>query len=319
MKAVYIEGYGGKDQLKFGELPIPAVGPNDVLIKAYAAGVNPVDWKIREGYLRGFLPYQFPLILGWDVAGVIAEVGEQVQGFHVGDEVFSRPATERNGTYAEYVSVDAALVARKPGNISFEEAASVPLTGLTAWEALHEIAKVSAGQRVLIHGGAGGVGIYAIQLAKAFGAYVAATASGANVEFVKSYGADQVIDYTKEAFETILSGYDVVFDTIGGDVQTKSFTVLSKGGILVSIVSQPDEQLAEQHGIRTGYFFLQPDGEKLARLGQLIEEGKLRPVVSAVFPLEETAQAHELSETHHAKGKIVLSIRNAKQQAQGSS
>lgn len=308
MKAVYIEGYGGKDQLKYGDVPNPRVGPNDVLIRAHAASVNPVDWKIREGYLKDFLPYEFPLILGWDVAGVIVGVGENVDRLRVGDEVFARPATERNGTYAEYVAVDAHLVAIKPRNISFEEAASVPLAGLTAWEALHEIADVSSGQKVLIHGGSGGVGIYAIQLAKAFGAYVATTTSSKNVEFVKSYGADKVIDYTQEAFECTLSGYDVVFDTIGGDVQSKSFKVLSKGGILVSIVSQPDQNIADQHSVRTGYFFLQPDGEKLARLGQLIEVGKVRPVVGTVFPLEDTAKAHALSESHHAQGKIVILI-----------
>lgn len=312
MKAVYIENYGGTEQLKYGFLPKPDIGPSDVLIEAYAASVNPVDWKIREGYLAEYLPYKFPLILGWDVAGVVVSVGDQVSRFRVGDEVFSRPATERNGTYAEYVAVDEHLVAPKPRNISFEEAASVPLAGLTAWEALHEIAHVSPGQKVLIHGGAGGVGIYAIQLAKVFGAFVATTASGKNVEFVQSYGADEVIDYTEESFETMLAGYDVVFDTIGGDVQEKSFKVLSKGGILVSIVSPPDSNKAEQHGIRTGYFFLQPDGEKLARLGELIEAGEVRPVVGAVFPLEETAKAHALSETHHAQGKIVLSIRSRK-------
>lgn len=312
MKAVYIESYGGEDQLKYGDLPNPVVGPNDVLIRAYAASVNPVDWKIREGYLKEFLPYEFPLVLGWDVAGVVVDVGKNVQRFGVGDEVFARPATERNGTYAEYVAVDEHLVAIKPENISFEEAASVPLAGLTAWEALHEIAHVASGQKVLVHAGAGGVGIYAIQLAKAFGAYVATTASEANAEYVKSYGADEVIDYTHEAFERVLSDYDVVFDTIGGEVQDKSFQVLSKGGILVSIVSQPDEEKADRLGVRTGYFFLQPDGEKLARLGELIKEGKLRAAVGAVFLLEDTAKAHELSETHHAQGKIVLSIRTDK-------
>ncbi|WDL95658.1 NADP-dependent oxidoreductase [Alicyclobacillus sp. ALC3] len=312
MKAVYIESYGDTNQLKYGDLPIPDIGPKDVLVEAYAASVNPVDWKIREGYLKERLPYPFPLILGWDVAGVVAKVGEKVEHFQVGDEVFSRPATERNGTYAEYVPVDERLLAKKPTNITFEEAAAVPLAGLTAWEALHEIANVSPGQKVLIHGGAGGVGIYAIQLAKVFGAYVATTASSANAAFVKSYGADEVIDYHTEAFEARLIDYDVVFDTIGGDVQAKSFQILKPSGMLVSIVSLPDAKQADKYGVRTGYFFLQPDGEKLARLGSLIEQGKLRPVVGAVFPLEQTAEAHLLSETHHARGKIVLSIREGR-------
>ncbi|GMA62213.1 NADP-dependent oxidoreductase [Alicyclobacillus fastidiosus] len=306
MKAVYIEAYGGHEQLKYGELPNPIVGPKDVLIRAHAASVNPVDWKIREGYLQSRLQYQFPLILGWDVSGVVERIGDHVTRFKPGDAVFSRPATDRNGTYAELVAVDESLVALKPKNITFEEAASIPLAGLTAWDALHEIAHVSAGQKVLVHAGAGGVGIYAIQLAKAFGARVLTTTSTANVQFVQAYGTDEVIDYTMEDFAQVASACDVVFDTIGGAVQEKSFGVIAPGGILVSIVSPPDEAKAKAAGIRTGYFFLQPDGEKLARLGQLVEEGKLRPVVGAVFPLEQTAKAHALSESHHARGKIVL-------------
>ncbi len=309
MKAVYIRNYGGRDQLMYGDLPKPEVGDNDVLIEVHAASVNPVDWKIREGYLRKFLTYQFPLILGWDVAGVVAAVGAKVTRFRVGDEVFSRPAIERNGSYAEYIAVDESLVARKPKNLSFEEAAAVPLAGLTAWEALVQIADVKPGQKVLVHAGAGGVGIYAIQLAKAFGAHVATTVSHRNVEFVRTLGADEVIDYNARDFSKELSGYDVVFDTMGGDVQEKSFQVLKKDGLLVSIVSQPNSEKAKQSGVRLAYFFLQPDGEKLEKLGQLIERGLVRPVVGAVFPLQDAARAHELSETHHARGKIVLSIR----------
>ena len=308
MKSVYIESYGGREQLKYGELPKPTIKSTDVLIRVHAAGVNPVDWKVREGYLQSFLPYEMPLILGWDVAGVIVEVGSEVTRFHTGDEVFARPATERNGSYAEYIAVDESLLAAKPKNISFAEAASIPLAGLTAWEALHEIAQVSAGQKVLIHGGSGGVGIYAIQLAKVFGAHVATTASATNHELVMQHGADEVIDYTKESFVKRISNYDVVFDTIGGDVLAQSFQVLAKGGILVSIVSQPDEATAKQYGVRTGYFFLNPDGEKLARLGELVVEGELRAVVGAKFSLADAAKAHELSETHHAKGKIVLTV-----------
>lgn len=308
MKAVYIERYGGRETLQFGELPMPELGPNDVLIRERAAAVNPVDWKIREGYLQKRRQYTFPLILGWDVAGVIEAIGEHVHHFRVGDEVFARPDINRNGTYAQYVAVDESLVAKKPKNITFEEAASIPLAGLTAWQSLREIAQVSPGQKVLVHGGAGGVGIYAIQLAKIFGAYVATTCRADNAEFVRSYGADEVIDYRTQAFDELLSGYDVVFDTLGGEVQQRSFRVLKKGGILVSIVSPPDENLASRYGVRGAYFFLEPDGEKLAQIGKLVEEGKLRPVVGAVFPLSEVAKAHELSESHHARGKIVLQI-----------
>jgi NADPH:quinone reductase-like Zn-dependent oxidoreductase len=309
VKAVYIEGYGGREQLKYGDLPMPAVGDSDVLIEVHAAGVNPVDWKIREGYLRQRLSYTFPLILGWDVAGVVKQVGAKVTSFQVGDAVFSRPAIERNGTYAEYVAVDERLVARMPKNVSFEEAASIPLAGLTAWQALVDTAAVKAGDKVLIHAGAGGVGAYAIQIAKVFGAYVATTASGRNREFVQSLGADEVIDYTQEDFSTRLHDFDVVLDTMAGEVQRKSFDVLRPGGILVSILTPPDADLAAERKVRTGYFFLQPDGKKLAKLGELVEQGKVRPVVGHVFPLAEAAKAHELSETHHARGKIVLKVK----------
>ncbi len=288
MKVVYINQYGGRDELRFGELPNPTLQNNDVLIKVHAASVNPVDWKIREGYLQKRITYEFPLILGWDAAGVVTQVGSEVTEFKVGDEVFTRPAIDRNGTYAEFVAVDAGLVARKPKNMSFEEAAAVPLAGLTAWEALIEISQIKPGQKVLIHGGSGGVGTYAIQIAKAMGANVTTTVSSRNVQFVTSIGADEVIDYTNEDFSMVLSDYDVVFDTIGGEVQEKSYKVLRKDGILVSIASLPDKALEEQHGVRTAYFFLQPDGKKLAKLGQLIEQGKVKSVIGAVFPLESS-------------------------------
>ncbi|MCL6633293.1 MAG: NADP-dependent oxidoreductase [Alicyclobacillus herbarius] len=309
MKAVYIEAYGGKEQLKYGDLPRPNVNPNDVLVEVYAAGVNPVDWKIREGYLKQRLNYTFPLILGWDAAGVVVEVGENVTRFRVGDKVFTRPATERNGAYAEYLAVEDRLVAPMPANISFEEAASIPLAGLTAWQALVDTAGIKAGDKVLVHAGAGGVGVYAIQLAKAYGATVATTVSERNHDLVRSLGADVIIDYTKDDFVEQVQGYDIVLDTIGGDVQRRSYDVLKPGGILVSILTPPDPDTAAKHRVRTGYFFLQPDGEKLAKLGKLVEDGQVKPVVGHVFPLQEAAKAHELSESHHARGKIVLKVK----------
>lgn len=309
VKAVYIEDYGSADVLQTGQLEPPQTGEKDVLIEAIAASVNPVDWKIREGYLSQFLKYDFPLILGWDVAGVVARVGNAVTNYKVGDRVFSRPATERNGAYAEYVAVDEDLVAPMPSNLSFQEAASIPLAGLTAWEAIVEIAHVEAGQKVLVHAGAGGVGVYAIQLAKALGAYVATTASLKNKEFVTSLGADKVIAYDEEDFWEVLQDYDMVLDTLGNDVLKKSLDVLKEQGIVVSIAGQPDEQELRQKKVRGEYFFLQPDGAKLVRLGALFEEGKMKPVVGEVFPLNDVKKAHELSETLHARGKIVLDIK----------
>ncbi|SFU58934.1 NADP-dependent oxidoreductase [Alicyclobacillus macrosporangiidus] len=309
MKAVYIEAYGGRDQLRYGELPEPQVGPRDVLIEVHAAAVNPVDWKIRNGWLQQRLQYAFPLILGWDVAGVVVRTGPEVTRFRVGDEVFSRPDIARNGAYAEHIAVDERLVAKKPSNLSFEEAAAVPLAALTAWEALVDRAGVQAGQRVLIHAGAGGVGVYAIQFAKHFGAEVTTTVSARNAPLAQELGADRVIDYTAEDFTKDGRVYDIVFDTVGADVQEKSLDVVKPGGLLISIVSPPQQEACEARGIRGAWFFLEPDGEKLAKIGRLIEEGRVKPVVGAVFPLAEAAKAHELSEHRHLQGKIVLRVK----------
>ncbi|GAX91755.1 NADP-dependent oxidoreductase [Effusibacillus lacus] len=309
MKAVIIENYGGRDQLKLVDTPVPEIRERDVLVEVHSASVNPVDWKVREGRLKARITYEFPLILGWDLAGVIKQVGSHVTKFRVGDEVFSRPDISRNGTYAEYTVVEENLLAIKPSNLTFEEAASVPLAGLTAWEALVEISQLKTGDKVLIHAGAGGVGGYAIQLAKSLGAYVATTVSGRNVKFVKELGADEVIDYGLQDFSKVLHDFDVVFDTVGGEVQTKSFEVLKENGILVSIVSPPNQEVALQKKVRPEYFFLQPDGEKLAKLANLFETGDMKPIVGSVFSLSEVAKAHELSESGHAQGKIVIKIK----------
>ncbi len=309
MKAVYIEAYGGREQLKYGNLPEPELRPNDVLIEVHAAAINPVDWKIRNGWLQQRIQYTFPLILGWDVAGVVVKTGPEVTKFKVGDLVFSRPDIQRNGGYAEYIAVDEQLVALKPANLSFEEAAAVPLAALTAWQALVDVAHVEAGQQVLVHAGAGGVGLYAIQLAKHFGARVTTTVSTRNMDLAQSLGADTVIDYTNQDFTSNGRVYDIVFDTVGGDVQEQSLGVVKPGGMLVSIVSPPDHAKCETNGIRGAWLFLEPNGETLAKIGKLIEEGQVRPVVGAVFPLAEAAKAHELSESRHLQGKIVLKVR----------
>ncbi|WP_347549976.1 NADP-dependent oxidoreductase [Pseudalkalibacillus hwajinpoensis] len=308
MKAVVIEQYGGKDQLHEKEITSPSPGQNQVVLESYATSVNPIDWKLREGYLKEMLPFNFPITLGWDIAGVIKEVGEGVENFKPGDRVFARPATTANGTYAEEVIVDEHLLAHIPQNIPYEEAASVPLVGLTAWQCLVDFADIQKDEKVLIHAGAGGVGSFAIQLAKYKGAYVATTASGKNEEYLKSLGADLVINYREKDFEKELEEYDIVLDTLGGEIEEKSFSVLRGGGRLVSIVGMPDEEKAKEKGVRSGHVWLEPNGRELKEIASLLEEGSIKATIGHRFPFSEEGiqEAHALSESHHAKGKIVI-------------
>lgn len=311
MKAIVIEQYGGKEQLKEKELERPQIAKDQVLLEIHATSINQIDWKLREGYLKERLPFEFPIILGWDAAGVIAEVGEAVRDFKVGDRVFARPATTRQGTYAEFVPVEENLLARMPENMSFEEAAAIPLAGLTAWQTLVDVAKIKEGDKVLVHAGAGGVGNFAIQIAKSFGAYVATTASKENEEFVTSLGADLVIDYKTEQFEDVLSDYDIVLDALGGEVLEKSYQVLKKGGYLVSIAGMPSEDDAAKYGVNASSYWLEPQGDQLQELASLYEKGQFKPIIGEVFDLSEQGlqDAHALSETHHAKGKIVIRVK----------
>ncbi|QHS21849.1 NADP-dependent oxidoreductase [Virgibacillus sp. MSP4-1] len=311
MKAVVIEEYGGRNQLKMKEIPKPEIGEHQVLVEMYATSINPIDWKVREGYLKEGLPFEFPVILGWDAAGVITETGSKVTKFQIGDEVFARPDTTSTGTYAEYTVVDEHLLAPKPKKLDFKEAASVPLTGLTAWQCLVDFSNINKGNKVLIHAGAGGVGSFAIQIAKHFGAYVASTASGKNEGLLTELGVDEFINYKEQRFEDILHDYDIVVDTLGGEIMDKSFQVLKDGGKLVSIAGNPDEEKAKARNIKAGFLWLEPDGEQLDQLGILIESGKVKPVVGHEFPFTEEGikEAHKLSETHHAKGKIVIRMK----------
>ena len=272
-----------------------------------ATSVNPIDWKLREGYLAQMMPWDFPIILGWDVAGEIVEIGSAVTDWKVGQKVFARPETTRFGTYADYTIVDDHLLAVKPENVSFEDAAAVPLAGLTAYQALFTHGQLKAGEKVLIHAGAGGVGIYAIQLAKNAGATVITTASEKNHALLKELGADQVIDYHTTDFSEVLTDIDLVFDTMGGDTQADSFKVLKSDGRLISIVGDPDEALAKKVAVAKS-IWLQPDGKQLQEIADLMEAGKVKSVVGHTYPLtaEGVKEAHELSATHHAKGKIVL-------------
>ncbi len=308
MKAIRIHEYGGGDTLVYEDAPTPAPGPGDVRIRVHAAAVNPVDWKIREGYLAPMLQYPMPLTLGWNVSGVVDGLGAGVSELAVGDAVYSRPDITRNGAYAEFIVVRASEVAAKPGSVSHNEAAAVPLAGLTAWQGLFDHAKLTRGERVLIHAGAGGVGSFAIQFAKWAGAHVTTTASAANESLVRALGADQVVDYRAQRFEDVLDKVDVVLDTIGGDTQERSLHLLNPGGRLFSVVGSPDATRLAAIGASGGTFMVQPNREQLGRIARLIDEGIVGVLIDSVFPLSEASAAHGKSQTGRAKGKIVLEV-----------
>ncbi|WP_117168711.1 NADP-dependent oxidoreductase [Paraliobacillus sediminis] len=311
MKAVVINEYGDKSVLQEEEISKPVIKENQVLVEVHATSINPIDWKLRAGYLKEMLDFSFPIILGWDVAGTIVEVGEKVTDYKIGDEVFARPDTTNEGTYAEFTTVDENLLAKKPKSLTFEEAASIPLAGLTAWQCLVDFTKVKKDDKVLIHAGAGGVGSLAIQIAKHLGAYVATTASEKNEAYVKELGADQIINYKTDDFAAELSDFDVVLDTMGGEILDKSFTVLKPNGRLVTIAGQPDQALAEKYQVEASGYWLNPDGKQLSELGELLDKGIVKSQVGHVFGFsaEQIKEAHELSETHHAKGKIVIKVK----------
>ena len=307
MKAIVIDQYGIVEELKERQVLKPIVKNNEVLIRIHATSVNPVDWKIRKGDLQEQLRFSFPITLGLDVAGVIEEVGKDVECFNIGDKVFTKPENIGKGSYAEFIAVQSDLVSHMPNNISYEEAASIPLAGLTAWQSLIDYAKIKENDRVFIHAGAGGVGSLAIQIAKSFGAFVATTASSKNKEFLQSLGADLVIDYKKDKFEELVSDFDIVLDTIGGEVQEKSFRIIKPGGVLVSIVHEP---LQKVEGIKSGFLWLKPNGKQLEELSALIVHGKIKPIISKVVPFNEAGvrEAHILSEGQHVRGKIVIKV-----------
>ncbi|WP_090851603.1 NADP-dependent oxidoreductase [Paraliobacillus sp. PM-2] len=311
MKAVVIQQYGNSDVLEEMEISKLAPEENQVLVEVYATSINPIDWKVREGYLKDMIPFEFPITLGWDVAGKIVAKGNGVTDYQVGDEVFARPATTNRGTYAEYTLVDEALLAKKPTNLTFEEATSIPLAGLTAWQSLIDVAKLKAGEKVLIQAGAGGVGSLAIQIAKHIGAYVATTASEANENYVKELGADQFINYRTENFENKIDDFDVVFDTMGGEILDRGMKVLKPGGRIVTIAGQPNKELAKQYQVEAYSYWLEPSGKQLDELADLLSKGIIKPQVGHTFPFSAAGikEAHDLSATHHAKGKIAIKMK----------
>ena len=301
MHAIAINQFGGRGELKWMELPVPVAGPGEVLIQIKAAGVNPVDWKIREGLLRFRLPHQFPIIPGWDAAGTIVGTGEAVYAY-------CRKPIVKDGTYTEYVAVPRSNVAPKPKTLSFIEAASVPLAALTAYQSLFDAAGLKRGQTVLIHAAGGGVGGFAVQLAKLAGARVIATASKGKHDYVKSLGADEVIDHRAVDFRRVVRDVDVAFDTVGGETQQHSAEVVRRGGVLVSILALENAEAIRKRGVEPKYVFVRPNAAQLRRLTTWLEAGKLRTTIAKVFPLRDAAKAHALIERGHVTGKIVLEV-----------
>ena len=307
MHAIRIHEFGGPDVLKDETVALPRPQDDEILVKVKAASVNPVDAKTREGKFQAVDKGDLPLTLGRDLSGVVESCGARAQGIRKGDEVFAFIGTDR-GAQAEYVMVKAVEFAPKPENISHAEAAAVPLAALTAWQGLFEHGGLKAGQKVLIHGGAGGVGHFAIQLAKAHGAFVATTCGGRDIDFVKKLGADQAIDYEKQKFEDEVKDVDLVFDLIAGEIQQRSFAVLKDGGALISTLQAPDKAKADSRKLRTAHYMTQPNAAQLAEIGALIRLGKVRPHVYATFPLEDAALAEGALEKEHVQGKIVLTV-----------
>lgn len=306
MKAVRMHKYGGPEVLKYEEIPVPKPGQGEVLLRVHAAGVNPVDWKVREGYRKGATP--LPIVPGWDVSGVVEALGPGVSLWKAGDEVFGRGDSTRDGAYAEYMVIRESDVARKPASVDHVHAAAIPIAGLTAWQALFDVANLSDGQTVLIHGGAGGVGHFAVQLARWKGAHVIATATGRTVGFVAEMGAHEVIDFKAARFEDAVRDVDVVLDIIGGDTQKRSWQVLKKGGILVSTVGITSPEGPAEHGVRGEAMVAHSDAEDLAEIAELVESGHVKPVVHVILPLNEAANAHELLQQGGIRGKIVLKV-----------
>lgn len=308
MKAIRIHEFGGPEVLKYEDAAQPIPAADEVLIKVHASGVNPVDSKIRAGHAQGKFPISFPLIPGWDVSGEIEEVGNAVLNFRKGDEVYSRPDPTRDGTYAEYVVVKADQVNQKPKSINHDKAAGVALAGLTAWQGLFTHGELQDGQKVLIHGASGGVGTYAVQFAKWKGAHVIGTTSADNIDFLYELGADDVIDYKNEKFEEEVKDVDLVFDLIGGDTQKKSLQVIKNGGRLITTVKPENQEEAKQKNIHIEGFMAQSLPGDLQQIADLIDSGKVKPVISEIIPMENAAEAHKKIEKGHTRGKIVLRV-----------
>lgn len=313
MKAVQIHQYGGPDVLMLEEVLRPEPAAGELLVRVQAMGVNPVDWKTRSG--RGvagrYGSDQFPLILGWDISGTVEEVGDGVTGYEVGDAVFGMPRFPDVGAaYADFVAAPAVELARKPDSITHIQAAALPLVSLTAWQALFDAAELKDGQKILIHAAAGGVGHIAVQLARWKNAFVVGTASANNAEYLADIGVSQFVDYRTERFEEVVGDVDVVLDTMSGETRERSWGVLKRGGMMVSILGQPDPETAAQFGVEAAGILVYPDGRQMADIAALVDGRKLRPHVEAVYPLSEAAVAHDHVQRGHTRGKVVLVPQN---------
>lgn len=310
MKAVQINQYGGPEVLDVHDVSKPFFAKDQVLVEVHAASINPFDWKIRAGFLKDMMPLQFPVTLGGDFAGVVIEVGEGASQFSVGDEVFGQANVVGggSGSFAEVLVASIKSTALKPKSTNFEQSAALPLVGSSAIQALEEHIKLQPNQKILIHGGVGGIGHVAIQLAKAIGAYVATTVSTNDIDFVKNLGVDQAIDYKNQDFSK-LTNFDAVFDTVGGETTNKSFQVLKKGGVIVSMLGQPNQGLAQQHGITAIGQGTKTNTDHLRRLTELVDSGKINVNVDKVFPLEQVKEAFIYQEEVHPRGKVVLKIK----------
>ncbi len=306
MKAVRFHEYGGPEVLRYEDVPQPVAGPGQVRVKVAAAGVNPLDWKLRQGLGQAFWPLQLPAVLGADVAGTVESVGENVTRWKPGDVVWG--AAQKLGAYAQYVVVPEADIVSKPDNLSLVEAGGLASVAATAWQGVHGHGKLQSGQTILVHAAAGGVGMFAVQFAKEIGATVIGTASAKNEAFVRSLGVDTFIDYTKTRFEEVASNVDVVYDTVGGEIGTRSLSVLKPGGVLVCIAGEPDRAEAAKRGVRVEHFSMTLTPETLQAINERVASGNLKTVVSETYPLSEARAAQESSATGRTRGKIVLEV-----------
>jgi NADPH:quinone reductase-like Zn-dependent oxidoreductase len=308
-----MHSYGGPEVLQYEDAPRPQIRKGEVLVRVHAAGVNPLDWKVRSGSMNGFIQHKLPLIPGWDVSGVVEEIGPGPAAagqFMKGDEVFAMADPTRDGAYADYIAVRATALAKKPKSLHHVRAAATPLSALAAWRSLFDLGQLQSGQRILIHGGSGGVGHFAVQFAKWKGNYVITTSSTKNHELLLKLGADETIDYTTQKFEDVANKIDIVLDTIGGETQERSWLVLKKGGVLISLVQPPSQEKANQFGVRGMMCSVQPDGAQLSKIAKFIDSAKLRPTIDRILPLSEARRAHELSQNGHVHGKIVLRVKD---------
>jgi NADPH:quinone reductase-like Zn-dependent oxidoreductase len=307
MKAAILTEYGNAPEV--ADVDRPDLPDDSVMVEVHAAAINPIDWIVMDGHVKNMLPYDLPWTVGYDVSGVVVEVGKDARGFSVGDEVFARAGSMQAGTMAEYSAVKASDLAIKPSNISHAEAASIPLAGLTAWQALFDKGGLQSGQRVLIHAGSGGVGTLAIQIAKHAGAWVASTASARNKGLVQRLGADQFVDYSNERFEDVVEPCDLVFDMLGGDTLKRSFDLVKPGGTIVSIKGEAPDGLAAERNVAFHAFFMEPNGEQLADIATLITDGTVRPVLDSTFPLDDVVAAYDHARSDSINGKIAITVR----------